>query len=385
MLHAMLGFIAAIALMEALLHLIEVTPGWKLLPIVERELGWPDPTSGYALRSNYTMINVRENRARVSTNAFGMRDRERETIKLNNTYRFAVLGDLMTEALQVEDGQTFTRLAEAAMNKNNADSKIEILNFGMSGAGPVQQLSRAQTLAVRFSPDTFIAIVNVNQLLTAQMSDDSLNPAYVESADGGLELGGAFRERRSVRYRDKVIGKLFFALMDHSRLARAVYLRRAHGARSAARVHSDPVDYPCERVSQRLQRQIALWGEHEKQRNSQRLNRWLADWSALGHQHAATVVLEFYGLGELREDCPTSATLRARLGELIQRRLGESGVSGQDIDRTLDLMLGPEQVLSDLRGFGTQTGSGHLNALGHDYYARFLIEQINGLLRTQME
>ncbi len=63
--------------MEILLHAIEQTPAWRVLPVVERELGWPDPDTGYALRPDREIINVRERRSRVTTNRFGLRDRAR--------------------------------------------------------------------------------------------------------------------------------------------------------------------------------------------------------------------------------------------------------------------------------------------------------------------
>jgi hypothetical protein len=129
------GVVLSFLATELLLRVIEWTPAWKVLPVVERELGWPDPDLGYALRPGLDIINVRENRARPTTNSLGMRDRERARIKPAAGYRVILTGDSFTEALQVEDHETFAHLAELAVNTGRPAQQVELLNFGMSGAG----------------------------------------------------------------------------------------------------------------------------------------------------------------------------------------------------------------------------------------------------------
>lgn len=132
------GLGVSVIIMEAALHLIEATPAWRVLPVVERQLGWPDPDQGYAFRPNQSIINVRENRAIVTTNSFGIRDRETVLEKAAGLTRVALMGDSRTEALQVGDGQSFDTLAEHLLNEAAGRRQYEILNLAMSGAGPLR-------------------------------------------------------------------------------------------------------------------------------------------------------------------------------------------------------------------------------------------------------
>jgi len=378
----MFGFVLSIAAMEVLLHGIEQTPVWRILPVVERELGWPDPDTGYSLRPDRDIINVRENRSRVTTNGFGMRDRSRELAKPSGTYRVVVTGDSFTEALQVDDGSTFTRLAEASLNSDSGRGRFEVLNFGMSGAGPVQQYVRLGETALDFSPDTIVMLINANQLLSIEMSDDSMNPAYVENEFGGLELGYGFRERRSQRYRDTFAGRLFFSLMDHSRVARAFYLRSVHGgalAAAAPNAQGARNTRSCARIDAGLARHLELWRVGEPTRAAARLERLLNDIAAIKNTRRLPIALVFYGIGEPVADCVESLVRRATLVREMSATLESYGLLMWDADDALTSGDPSGMPLSRLRGFGRRVGFGHLNLDGHRAYGALLSEVITVL------
>jgi hypothetical protein len=381
-LHGFAGIALSFVTVECVLHAIEATPVWRVLPIVEREPGWPDPVTGYALRPAQAIINVREQRARVTTNSAGMRDRERTIEKPAGTYRVAVTGDSFTEALQVADDETFTRRAERRLNAGDRQERFELLNFGMSGAGPVQQLLRAQHAATAFSPDALVMLVNVRQLQARLLTNDSLSPAYVRTADGDLALGYRFRERRSQRLRDSFTGRFFFALMDHSRIARAVYLYIAHrGAAAAVMASASASPLACEQVHTRLRRAAQAWGASAPRAANAALDAWLRDVEAFAEVRGMPVALVFLGLGMPRADCPAATAERAALLERIRRRITPAGFTVRDGDAEAARIAAAASITGPLNGFGRSLGSGHLNDAGHRVYARLLSEQVLNLAR----
>jgi hypothetical protein len=370
-----LGFVLSVIAMELLLHGIEQSPAWRILPIVERELGWPDPETGYALRPDRHIINVRENRSRVSTNSFGMRDKERSLAKSSHSYRAVVTGDSFTEALQVNDAETFTRLAEAALNPALNQREYEILNFGMSGAGPVQQYVQLHHVALDFNPDAIVMILSADQFLTQELADDSLNPAYVYNFDGQLELGYAFRQRPSQRYRDTLLGKFFFRLMDDSRVARAVYLRYATGGSSAALLppsHGGKAARLCSAVRLRLERHLKLWQAHEPALAFARIEKFMLDLAGITSAREIDVALLLYGFGDARTDCGAAAHIRTTLRTAIERVVAPHGFRAWDADQMLSVGRPTLAVRSHQHGFGGRRGVGHLNHNGHRAYSELL-------------
>jgi len=368
--YGLAGFVLSVLVMEAILRAIESTPAWRILPVVEREPGWPDPHTGYTLRAGRSLINVREHRARVTTNSFGMRDRERTLVKPVGTFRVAVTGDSFTEALQVADDATFTRLAERQLDDAGLNQRFEILNLGMSGAGPVQQLLAARRVAA-FAPDAVVMLLHIDQLQHSRMSDDTYEPAYVAGSDGSVALGYAFRERTSQRYRDATVGRLFFMLMDHSRVARAVYLYVSHrGVVAAGTAPDRPL--PCARIRAQQNSWLARWSKQPQNPAADVLEAWLRDLGALGSETRADMVLLIRGLGEPRTDCPGVADERGTVWQWIGDRTAAAGVTIIDADAEIAALSRAGGSGRGLTGFGRAEGSGHLNHAGHAAYARLL-------------
>lgn len=374
---AIAGVLLSLVAVECLLHAIEATPAWRVLPIVEREPGWPDPNTGYALRPAQSIINVREQRARVTTNSAGMRDRERQLEKPAATFRVAVTGDSFIEALQVADDDTFTRRAESLLNTDDAGQRFEVLNFGMSGAGPVQQLVRARIAAATFAPDALVMFVNVNQLRPRLMSDDTLAPAYVRTADGTFTLGYRFRERRSQRLRDGFAGRVFFALMDHSRIARAAYLAVLHrGAAAAPTTSASAQPATCKYVQARIRRLGQLWEASANGRANAVLGVWLRAVEELAAVRDMPVALVLTGLGAPRADCSSATTARDALLEHVRGHVTAAGFGVHDGDAGVARIARTAGITQPLNGFGRRLGTGHLNEQGHRVYAQLLSEII---------
>jgi hypothetical protein len=85
----------------------------------------------------------------IHINRFGMRDREWELEASGR--RIALVGDSMTQGLQVADTQTVSRRLEALM-----DPPGEAMNFGVSSTGTSGQLLLYRRLVRRFRPDVVV-------------------------------------------------------------------------------------------------------------------------------------------------------------------------------------------------------------------------------------
>lgn len=112
--------------------------GWRSIPQAERH--WTDEGDGW-----------------VHVNTLGHRDRERNLGKQANTFRIAVFGDSMTEAVQVNLDKTFTYLLEDSLDING--QKTEVLNLGVTGYSPIQELLLFKEEGSRYRPDLVVLAV----------------------------------------------------------------------------------------------------------------------------------------------------------------------------------------------------------------------------------
>jgi hypothetical protein len=97
----------------------------------------------------------------LTTNAWGMRDRDRATAKPEGTYRIALLGPSHVMGSGVADGETFAAFLEALLNADLASwggaeqpvHRYEVLNFGVAGYSLLDQLALLEEGALAFQPD----------------------------------------------------------------------------------------------------------------------------------------------------------------------------------------------------------------------------------------
>lgn len=82
-------------------------------------------------------------RMTVNINSKGLRDREIDYIKGNNTYRIGVFGDSFAFGEGVQDNETFPKLLENLFNADEhlsvSGKKIEVINFGIGKTGTSHQ------------------------------------------------------------------------------------------------------------------------------------------------------------------------------------------------------------------------------------------------------
>lgn len=370
----MAGVALAAVLAELVLRAFVLSPWVRVLPTVPAQFDAPDPETGYAHRPNVSGWWLRENRAFVRINAQGLRDRPRTPVPAAGTMRIAVAGDSFTEALQVEEADLFTLRAERKLTDRGYD--VEVLNFGLSGALPLQHLLFLAQRGLPMEIDGAVMTVAADRLLSPMVGDDSVVPAYVETASGDLEIGRAYRNRLSHRLSERWVGSTFFWLVDHSLVANALYTRAKLGVFNLldAGEAAPPVVDPCEQSRVLLTATRGLWRDGEPAPAAVRLDRLLRDTRARLGDRPVVWVMHSFDLPDV--ECPSLRALRRETIALVQAALERSSIGFLDRDQALASRLGASESFGDLFGFGARIGQGHFNPRGHEVYAQVLADLI---------
>lgn len=378
------GLLLAVALLEVGFRIIEWTPAWRVLPVIQRQFGRPDPHTGYSLRPNVQGIWVREHRAHVSINAHGLRDRPVTHDKPVDTIRIALVGDSVTESLQVDGSLTFDTLAENILSQKLHRS-VDILNLGMSGANPLIQLLRLKHVGMPLSPDLAIFVIKLDDFVHSPLSDDTVLPGYVRKANGSYELGQRYLQRRSIRLRDELPGRVFFWLMDNSRTAALLYNRHQLGFWAAwpkTRALTKSVSDPCHALEELLRPMYALWHDHQTPETFDLMQNYFDDLSDTRTRNRLPVVFLAKGFGKPRPECHKAMQIRAQTVAAAKRLLAAEGI--EMIDRQSELLdRYSREEISHFWGFGAKVGDGHLNPAGHRAYAEMIVDIVHGYFSTQ--
>lgn len=148
----------------------------------------------------------------VTVNSLGWRDTERTVERIPGKKRIAVLGDSFMEGVGVEDAELFTRQLENLLGPD-----VEVLNFGLSSLGTVQQEILYEHVIAAYKPDIV--------LVAFYMNDVSNNDPVLEA---GPERATRLRYRNTdgslVSYQSSSSSTFFLRRMlrTHSALFRLV-------------------------------------------------------------------------------------------------------------------------------------------------------------------
>jgi lysophospholipase L1-like esterase len=154
----------------------EAAPGF-------RELFMPDDQTGYRLRPGArTHFVTSEFESDIAINDAGVRD-EPIGPKEANERRIVILGDSLVMAVQVSLDQTFVKQLERRLNATATPPlHYRVINAGVQGYGPVEELLFYQKVAAAFQPDLVI-----QTLFVANDASDALGSAWRLSPRGSAE------------------------------------------------------------------------------------------------------------------------------------------------------------------------------------------------------
>ncbi len=171
----------------------------------------------------------------MSTNRWGMRDRDYELVAPPGTFRIALLGPSTVMGWGVTDGATFEAEVERRLNASAGEGALksyEILNFGVPGYQPPQEMVMLEK-ALRFAPNAVFytatgrEVTQANRYLIEAVNRRIANPypelrALVEKAGltPGMEESAALR--RLEPYRAEALQIVYRYIVAQSRSHHAV-------------------------------------------------------------------------------------------------------------------------------------------------------------------
>ena len=181
-----------------------------------------DPDSGGSLNPNAEGWYTKEGKAHVKINPDGWRDRVHQQQKPRDTFRLAVLGDSYVAALQVAQENTFWAITEQKLGQCPAlgGKKLEVLSFGMDGAGTGDELLTYRKHTQRYAPDmVLVAFLTGNDLRnnSAKLESEKLRP-FFHLENGRLVEDNTFRESAYFKSRSSGLMNSVVELLSHFRL-----------------------------------------------------------------------------------------------------------------------------------------------------------------------
>lgn len=192
----------------------------------------PDESRGYALRPNMEGWYRKEGAAYIKINSDGLRDQEHAKSKPADTLRIAVIGDSYPEALPVALEDAFWSVMGARLGQCGAlnGSKIEVINFGVSGYGTAQEVLTLREQVWAYSPDVVMLAVTTNNDISdnlRQLKRTDQVPYFVFH-DGQLVLDDSFKSTNTFRWRQSLLSRTGRWIRDHSRVVQAA-IQGHHG------------------------------------------------------------------------------------------------------------------------------------------------------------
>lgn len=123
-----------------------------------QQLFMDDPIVGYRLRPGArTHFRTTEFAADIAINDAGVRDPAPIGPKAPGERRIVILGDSIVLSVQVDVGRTFAALLEERLNLNPPPGiHYRVINAGVQGYGPIEELLFFRTVARNFQPDVVL-------------------------------------------------------------------------------------------------------------------------------------------------------------------------------------------------------------------------------------
>jgi hypothetical protein len=136
---------------------LRLAGGSEAAPVFQ-QLFLNDPEVGYRLRpgarAHYRTADFETD---IVINSSGTRDREIGP-KAADEKRIVILGDSLVLAVQVQQEETFSAVLERRLNEHRApgEARYRVINAGVQGYGPVEELAFFEHVASRFQADVVL-------------------------------------------------------------------------------------------------------------------------------------------------------------------------------------------------------------------------------------
>jgi hypothetical protein len=375
------GLVLATLLTELFFQLIDATPLRWILPEPQVSLYGPDFATGYRHRVNVAGMWLTEHRNFIRTSNLGLRDRDRP-LAHGSGPRAIIVGNSIIEAVQVEEAQTSSAVAEQILSRQYPGA--EVVNLGLSGAKPAVQVARLQTQGLALAPDLAVVVVDANDFVTPATTDDQEFTGYRPDAGGVFHLSYGFRNTSGYRFRISRAGRVFYWLLDHSEVARIINGRKNVGllaelsppaAAAAPQAYGQPTMCP----TGILDPYIALWIRSEPAAARAVFDAYIRDLAAIQRNNKLPITV---GTRNIKAGCSELDDKRSALIAVIRAQIEGAGMHFVDLDAREMAAVGAERA-ADLYGFGPNLGIGHLNVAGNRVYGEIFADVIAPALPRQ--
>jgi hypothetical protein len=141
---------------------LRLAGGSEAAPVFQ-QLFLQDPVVGYRLKPGArARFRTTDFDTDIRINSSGTRDREIGP-KAADEHRILILGDSLVLAVQVEQDETFCSLLEKRLNAHRTpgEAHYRVINAGVQGYGPVEELAFFEHVANRFQADVVLVAVFV--------------------------------------------------------------------------------------------------------------------------------------------------------------------------------------------------------------------------------
>jgi len=159
-----------------------------------------DDATGYRLLpGGHARFTTAEFDTDIAINGQGVRDDEEIGPKPPGERRIVILGDSLVLSVQVQFGQTFGELLEHRLNAEQSRYRYRVINAGVQGYGPVEELLFFRKVAKAFEPDLVIVTLFVGNDAEEAVSSEPKLAGDARPAVATLKEGITSRLRRIVR------------------------------------------------------------------------------------------------------------------------------------------------------------------------------------------
>jgi D-alanyl-lipoteichoic acid acyltransferase DltB (MBOAT superfamily) len=165
------------------------------------DVGAVKPTGDFLRYELHPFLDISFKGRPLRTNRWGMRDREYERDPPSESFRIALTGGSHAMGSGVADQETFESVLEERLNRDQHDGsqvRYEVLNFGVDGYNPIQQLVVLERKVIGFQPHAHIYVAHSREgrgsisFLAERMLEDVEIPfPYLENIirESGLNPG----------------------------------------------------------------------------------------------------------------------------------------------------------------------------------------------------
>lgn len=365
------GLVLAALVAELFFRFVVATPLRWVMVEPQVALFGPDFATGYRHRVNISGMWLTEHRTFIRTSNLGLRDRDRP-LAHGAGPRAVIVGNSIIEAVQVEESQTSSAVAERILSRQRPGA--EVVNLGLSGAKPAVLVARLQTQGLALSPDLAIVVVDVGDFINPATTDDREFTGYRPDAADEFHLSYGFRNTSGYRFRTSRAGRAFYWLLDHSEVARIINDRKNVGIfaelplSAAAQANEQTAMYPADS----LDPYVALWIKGEPAGARAVFDAFIRDLAAIHRDNKLPIIV---ATRNIKADRPGLADKRAALIGVIRTQIEGAGLGFVDLDAQEVATVGADRD-ADLYGFGANLGIGHLNVAGNRVYGEIFASAI---------